>query len=120
LRRAVPAVVEEVTAMGNITFDIKDHPFLNDVFEKGVVEGFDKGRLEGETHGRAETLLRLMRRRYGAVPDSVIDRVHAAGIEDLDRWADAVLTPPAWMPCSIRRSTETARSSQAASPFRKH
>jgi hypothetical protein len=94
LRRAVPAVVEEVTAMGNITFDIKDHPFLNDVFEKGVVEGFDKGRLEGETHGRAETLLRLMRRRYGAVPASVIDRVHAAGIEDLDRWADAVLDAP--------------------------
>jgi len=32
-----------------------------------------------------------MRRRYGAVPDAVIDCVHAAGIEDLDRWADAVL-----------------------------
>ena len=47
LRRAVPAVVEEVEAMGNITFDIKDHPVLNDIFEKGVVEGFGKGRLEG-------------------------------------------------------------------------
>jgi hypothetical protein len=54
----------------------------------------DKGRLEGETRGRAETLLRLMRRRYGAVPDAVIDRVHAAAIEDLDRWADAVLDAP--------------------------
>jgi hypothetical protein len=94
LRRAVPAVVEEVTTMGNITFDIKDHPFLNDVFEKGVVEGFDKGRLEGETHGRAETLLRLLGKRYGAIPASIIDRVHAAGIEDLDRWADAVLDAP--------------------------
>ena len=90
LRRAVPAVVEEVKTMGNITFDIKDHPFLNDVFEKGVVEG----RLEGETRGRAETLLRQLRKRYGAVPESVIDRVHAAGIEDLDRWADVVLDAP--------------------------
>src|SRR5688500_7862774 len=52
LCRAVPAVVEEVTAMGNITFDIKDHPVLNDIFEKGVVEG--------ETRGRTETLLRLL------------------------------------------------------------
>jgi hypothetical protein len=102
LRRAVPAVVEEVEAVGNITFDIKDHPVLNDIFEKDVLEGFgkgrlegfDKGRIEGETRGRAETLLRLMRRRYGAVPDTVIDRVHAAGIEDLDRWADAVLDAP--------------------------
>jgi hypothetical protein len=89
LRRAVPAVAEEVEAMGNITFDIKDHPVLNDIFEKGVLEGFGKGRLEGvlegEARGRAETLLRLMRRRYGAVPDAIIDRIHAAGIEDLDR-----------------------------------
>ena len=88
--------------MGNITFDIKDHPVLNDIFEKGVLEGFgkgrlegfDKGRLEGEARGRAETLLRQLRKRYGAVPDTVIDRVHAAGIEDLDRWADAVLDAP--------------------------
>jgi hypothetical protein len=90
LRRAVPAVVEEVTAMGNISFDIKDHPFLNDVFEKGVVEG----RLKGETHGRAETLLRQLRKRYSAVPAAVVERVHAAGIEDLDRWTDAVLDAP--------------------------
>jgi hypothetical protein len=94
LRRAVPAVVEEVKAMGNITFDIKDHPFLNDVFEKGVLEGFGKGELRGEIRGRAETLLRQLRKRYGAVPDSVIDRVHTAGIEDLDQWADAVLDAP--------------------------
>jgi hypothetical protein len=33
--------------MGNITFDIKDHPVLNDIFEKGVVEGIGRGRLEG-------------------------------------------------------------------------
>jgi hypothetical protein len=94
LRRAVPAVVEEVEEVGNITFDIKDHPVLNDIFEKGVVEGFGKGRLEGETRGRAETLLRLMRRRFGTVPDAAVERVHAAGIEDLDRWADAVLDAP--------------------------
>jgi predicted transposase YdaD len=98
LRRAVPAVVEEVEAMGNITFDIKDHPVLNDIFEKGVVEGFGKGRLEGEllgeTRGRAETLLRLLRKRFDAVPDAAVERVHAAGIEDLDRWADAVLDAP--------------------------
>lgn len=94
LRRAVPAVAEEVEAMGNITFDIKDHPVLNDIFEKGVLEGFGKGELRGEIRGRAETLLRLMHRRYGAVPDAVIDRVHAAGIEDLDQWTDAVLDAP--------------------------
>ena len=81
--------------MGNIMFRHQGLlPFLNDVFEKGVVEGFDKGRLKGETRGRAETLLRQLRKRYGTVPDFAIDRVHAAGIEDLDRWANAVLDAP--------------------------
>jgi hypothetical protein len=94
LRRAVPAVVEEVEEVGNITFDIKDHPVLNDIFEKGVVEGFGKGEIRGEIRGRAETLLRLLRKRFGAVPDAAVERVHAAGIEDLDRWADAVLDAP--------------------------
>jgi hypothetical protein len=86
LRRAVPAVVEEVTAMGNLTFDIKDHPVLNDIFEKGV--------LEGEARGRAETLLRQLRKRYGTVPDAIVERIHAAGTNDLDQWTDAVLDAP--------------------------
>jgi hypothetical protein len=90
LRRAVPAVVEEVEAMGNITFDIKDHPVLNDIFEKGVVEGFGKG----EIRGRTETLLRLMRKRFGDVPDAVAERLQTAGSDDLDRWTDAVLDAP--------------------------
>ena len=72
LRRAVPAVVEEVTEMGNLTFDIKDHPVLNDIFEKGVLEG----EARGEARGRAETLLRLLRKRYGAVPDATVERIH--------------------------------------------
>jgi hypothetical protein len=87
LRRAV---VEEVATMGNITFDIKDHPVLNDIFEKGVLEG----EARGEARGRSETLLRLLRRRYGTVPDAIIDRIHAAGNDDLDQWTDAVLDAP--------------------------
>jgi hypothetical protein len=86
LRRAVPAVVEEVEAMGNITFDIKDHPILNDIFEKGVVEGIQKGE--------AGMLLRLLRKRFGDVPDAVSERLPTAGSDDLDRWSDAVLDAP--------------------------
>jgi hypothetical protein len=86
LRRAVPAVVEEVEAMGNITFDIKDHPVLNDIFEKGVVEGVHRGE--------AGMLLRLLRKRFGDVPDVVAERLQTAGSDDLDRWTDAVLDAP--------------------------
>jgi hypothetical protein len=53
-----------------------------------------KADLEGETNGWAEKLLRHLRKRYGTVPDAGIERVHAAGIKDLDRWANAVLDAP--------------------------
>ncbi|GEO41456.1 hypothetical protein GGE65_005700 [Skermanella aerolata] len=86
LRQQVPAVVEEVETMGNITFDMKDHPVLNDIFEKGVVEGKHKGE--------AGMLLRQLRKRFGAVPDATVERLQMAGSDDLDRWADAVLDAP--------------------------
>ena len=89
LRRAVPVVMEEVKAMP-IEFDIKTHPFLSDIFDQGKLEGV----LEGEARGRAETLLRLLRHRHGALPQSIVDRVYAAGNDDLDQWTDAVLDAP--------------------------
>jgi hypothetical protein len=89
LRRAVPVVIEEVNSMP-IEFDIKTHPFLSDIFDQGKLEGV----LEGEARGRAETLLRLLRHRHGAIPQSIVDRVYAAGNDDLDQWTDAVLDAP--------------------------
>ena len=69
-----------------IEFDIKTHPFLSDIF--------DQGKLEGVGPRPAETLLRQLRRRHGALPQSIVDRVDAAGNDDLDQWADAVLDAP--------------------------
>src|SRR3954468_21978979 len=89
LRRAVPVVMEEVKSMP-IEFDMKTHPFLSDIFDQGKLEGV----LEGEARGRAETLLRLLRHRHGALPQSIVDRVYAAGNDDLDQWTDAVLDAP--------------------------
>jgi hypothetical protein len=59
-----------------------------------VIEGIGRGRLEGESRGRAETLLRLLRKRFGDVPDAVAERLRTAGGDDLDRWTDAVLDAP--------------------------
>ena len=44
--------------------------------------------------GKAETLLRLLMLRYGAVPDGVKARVRAAAVVDLDAWLDAVPDAP--------------------------
>ena len=58
---------------------------------EGKAEGLAEGLAAGLTRGRAETLLRLIARRFGTLPDGTTERVHAATIADLDRWIDRVL-----------------------------
>jgi flagellar biosynthesis/type III secretory pathway protein FliH len=58
--------------------------------EKGRVEGIEKGRAEGIEKGRAEeareTLLVLLREKFGAVPGTTLQRVEAiASVEELRR-----------------------------------
>lgn len=48
-------------------------------------------RTEGKIEGRAEVLLRLLRRRFGDLPTEIAQRVTIATIPDLDRWADRIL-----------------------------
>jgi hypothetical protein len=63
--------------------------------EEEVVSTADKliaqGRVEGRVEGRAELMLRLLNRRFGSVPYDVAARIRAAGIDELDRFADRVL-----------------------------
>ncbi len=55
-------------------------------------EGRREGRAEGEAKGRAEVLARLLRVKFGAVPEEALARLQSASIEQLDSWAERVLT----------------------------
>jgi hypothetical protein len=41
--------------------------------------------------GRAETILRLLDKRFGPLPAEIVQRVRAATLPELDRWTDRVL-----------------------------
>jgi hypothetical protein len=56
-------------------------------YEMVVQEGFDKG-LE---NGQRAMLLRLLGRRFGAVPEPIAARVAAATPPELERWFDRAL-----------------------------
>ena len=45
---------------------------------------------QGEAKGKAETLPRLLERRFGAVPEAARARVPAASVADLDGRIDAI------------------------------
>ena len=60
--------------------------------EEGRREGRAEGRAEGEAKGRAELLVRQLRVKFGVVPAEALARLQSASIEQLDTWAERVLT----------------------------
>ena len=49
------------------------------------------GKAEGKAKGKAETLLRVLERRFGSVPADLRNRAQQATLEQLDRWVDRAL-----------------------------
>src|SRR2546428_541569 len=47
---------------------------------------------EGRRQGETEVLLRLLRLRFGALPEDVTSRLNAADAETLLRWSERVLS----------------------------
>lgn len=58
---------------------------------EGEARGEARGKARGKVEGQSSLLLRLLRRRFGAVPDAIETRLHAATPEQLELWADRVL-----------------------------
>ena len=70
--------------------------------ERGLLEGEQKGRQEGrqeglqlgEQKGRQEgeqlVLQRLLIKRFGPLPEAVLEQIRSASSEQIDAWADHV------------------------------
>jgi hypothetical protein len=58
---------------------------------EGMAQGLSQGLSQGISRGKADMLLRLMRRRFDNVPSAVEQRVLMAEADDLDQWGEAIL-----------------------------
>jgi predicted transposase YdaD len=54
--------------------------------------GREEGREKGRTEGQATIVLHLLERRFGPLPTDAIERVQHAQPNELERFADRVLT----------------------------
>lgn len=61
------------------------------LIERGRLKGLQEGLQEGLQTAR-NMLLKLLRTRFGALPDDAVARVQAADSAQLDLWAERVLT----------------------------
>jgi predicted transposase YdaD len=57
-----------------------------------IERGRKEGRKEGRKAERREMLLKLLRARFGALPEAVVARVNATEMPQLDVWLEQVLT----------------------------
>jgi flagellar biosynthesis/type III secretory pathway protein FliH len=62
--------------------------------KEGRSEGRKEGRSEGRKEGRQELLLKLLRARFGALPQEAVERIESADVAQLDAWSDRLLTAP--------------------------
>jgi hypothetical protein len=62
------------------------------LIEQGRQEGRDVGRQEGLLLGKAQVLLKLMRLKFGVVPEEVVARVEGASEAELEAWTERILT----------------------------
>jgi hypothetical protein len=46
----------------------------------------------GEAQGEAKVLLKQLQLKFGELPETVVQRVREARIEELDRWVERVIT----------------------------
>lgn len=58
---------------------------------EGIAEGKAEGKVEGKFVGIADTLLRLITRRFGTPDGTVVARVRSASPTELDRWTERIL-----------------------------
>ena len=58
---------------------------------EGAAKGEAKGEAKGKVEGKADTLFRLLRRRFQTLPSHLEDSIRAADIDRLDEWIDRIL-----------------------------
>ncbi|HHW78872.1 MAG TPA: DUF4351 domain-containing protein [Xanthomonadaceae bacterium] len=59
--------------------------------DRGFQKGLDEGKIRGIAQGRAELLARILRRRFGDLPEWVEIRLREATPAQLESWAGHVL-----------------------------
>jgi len=86
---------EELRTMLNVLVPLEQTRVYQEIFAKGKADGKTEGKAEGEVDGeakgKADSLKRLLTRRFGVLPRWAVQRLDAAAIMQLDGWLEGVL-----------------------------
>ncbi|MEO5333065.1 MAG: DUF4351 domain-containing protein, partial [Magnetococcus sp. YQC-5] len=82
--RKLETIVEKEAEEMALTFNLME----NDVFRPIILKAKKDSKLEGRQEGKADTLLKQMRRKFGQTPDWVAEKVKTASLELIETWSD--------------------------------
>lgn len=71
--------------------EFKQTQFYQDVFAEGAEEGRREGHEEGRRQGECTLVLRLLKRRFGSLPDATRQQIESLQIDELEDLAEALL-----------------------------
>jgi predicted transposase YdaD len=86
LERFRNLTAREVCTMLNLLIPLEETRGYQSIKAEGLAEG----RAEGQTVAKAETLTRLLTRRFGPLPDWAAIRIGKADTPQLDAWLDGI------------------------------
>jgi predicted transposase YdaD len=82
---------EAVTGMLRSALGEQADEVIMTIGQQLIEQGRKQGVEQGIEQGERKLLLRQLVRRFGELPEKVVDRVNAASVEELERWADQIL-----------------------------
>jgi hypothetical protein len=73
---------------------LKYHRDITAIKSFGWEEGRQEGRQEGQLEGKASILVTLLTLKFGPLTPTTLAQIRAASPQQLDRWAEQILTAP--------------------------
>ncbi|MEH1858334.1 MAG: Rpn family recombination-promoting nuclease/putative transposase [Nostoc sp.] len=80
---------EEIAEM--LGLNLEEPRAILEAKEEGKVEGREEGKVEGKVEGERTIILRLLNRRVGNIPDTLLSQIQGLSVEQLEALGDALL-----------------------------
>lgn len=89
LRKLEITVKEESEKMA-LVFNIMENDVLRPLFIQAQQESEQRGEMRGERKGKEDTLLSMMQRRFGPLPEMVVTRINSADLTTIEAWLERI------------------------------
>ena len=84
-------IVKEESKDMPIEIDLRENAFFKWAEERGMAQGVTQGMAQGVAQGESKTLMKILERRFGHIPEGIRAKVASADTSTLDTWVDRVI-----------------------------